>query len=71
MSSLYSAMLLVHLNSKQHTINVLIPRGSIIIYLDPTPSFDLEPSKWKVQKLETLSTLVSLGSIMLQSISIV
>ena len=67
----YSAALLVHSNSKRKAINVLFPYGYLRMQPTPTTSFDLEASKYKVQKLVMLSVLVSLDSIILQSASIV
>ena len=54
----YSAMLLVHSNSNLHAIMVLIPLGSISTHLTPDPSFDLEPSKNKVQIIGSILKLV-------------
>jgi hypothetical protein len=45
----YSATLLVHSNSNVQAHNVLLLAGSMMMQPVPTPSLDLEPSKYKDQ----------------------
>lgn len=59
MSASYSIVLLVHSNWRWHAMNVLIMFGSIRMQLVPVPSFDLDPSKWRVQNWIVVSLVLS------------
>jgi hypothetical protein len=59
----YSVVLLVHSNSNQQAIKVLLPIGSMSTLPAPAPYWHLDPSKYKDQICVSLAVLGIFGEV--------
>jgi len=62
-SASYSTVLLVHSNSNRKEIKVLLSIGSMSTQPTPSPSRDLDPSKYKDQICAPLAVLGVFGEV--------